>query len=98
MACISINVERIGGIVTRASVVGGMAVVASKIDGMQAKANRIGGMTLDAALIGGIHVNVYPVCSTSIREKYLEIEPEILWMWNNPVENDVYSNTNWNID
>lgn len=31
-------------------------------------------------------------------QPYLEIVPEILWMWDNPVDNDVLSNTEWNVD
>lgn len=98
MSCISIKVERIGGMSIQALRIGAMSVFASKIDAMHAKIERIGGMSLDVGLVGGMHVNVYPVCSTSIHDKYLEIEPEILWMWNAPAENNVFSNTNWNVE
>lgn len=31
-------------------------------------------------------------------QPFLEISPDLLWMWSAPVDNDVYSNTDWNVD
>lgn len=46
-----------------------------------------------------IKLGVTLTCSVSRKEPpYLEIEPEILWVWEIPVDNNVYSNTDWFVD
>lgn len=44
-----------------------------------------------------ISVSITLTCSVSLSRKYLEIEPEILWIWTTG-SNDVYSNTTWNLN
>ena len=45
-----------------------------------------------------IGVRLSPVCTPSIRNPYLEIEPEVLWVYADMVQyNDVISNTYWRI-
>lgn len=48
----------------------------------------------------GLSVSVTLTCSTAVPEAppYLEIEPKILWIWTMPADNDVLSNTTWNVD
>lgn len=98
MSCITIRVTKIGGIVTKASRIGGMAVNVAKIDGIRTNVERVGGMALNVARVGGMKCNVYPVCSVDMRGNFLDIAPKIVWIWNDPVENDVYSNTNWIVE
>lgn len=44
-----------------------------------------------------LSVNITLTCSVSLSKRYLEIEPEILWIWTTG-SNDVYSNTTWNLN
>lgn len=44
-----------------------------------------------------LSVNITLTCSVSLSGKYLEIDPEILWIWTTG-SNDVYSNTTWNLN
>lgn len=71
--------------------VGGIVTTAAK------EPETITGVTCSA--VGGIIARVSHVCTPSIREPYLEISPEIIWVvpdW--AVDNDVFSNTFWNIN
>ena len=45
-----------------------------------------------------LSVNITLTCSVSISKPYLEIDPEILWIWSFTGDNDVYSNTDWNLN
>ena len=45
-----------------------------------------------------LSVNITLTCSVSLSRRYLEIEPDILWIWTYTGDNDVYSNTTWNIN
>lgn len=45
-----------------------------------------------------LSVNITLTCSVSISKPYLEIEPEILWIWSFTGDNDVYSNVTWYIN
>lgn len=48
----------------------------------------------------GLSLTVSLTCSTAVPEAppYLDIEPKILWVWTMPADNNVYSNTTWNVD
>lgn len=53
---------------------------------------------LSCSAVGGISVRVSHVCTPNIRTPYLEIEPEIIWVYPEwAVDNDVFSNTTWHI-
>ncbi len=45
-----------------------------------------------------LSVNITLTCSVSISGKYLEIEPEVLWIWSFTGDNNVYSNTVWSLN
>lgn len=45
-----------------------------------------------------LSVNITLTCSVSVAKPYLEIEPEILWIWTYTGDNDVYSNVTWYIN
>lgn len=48
--------------------------------------------------VGGMKCRFSIICSSGVMPPYLEIAPEILWIWTDPGYNDVYSNTTWNIN
>ena len=98
MGCISIFLSKVGGgIKTTMSRIAGMSVRMDKMNGMSAKMAKIGGISADVAKIGKMKCAIYPVCTVDVGGNYLDIEPTILWIWNDPAENNVYSNTNWNV-
>lgn len=45
-----------------------------------------------------LSVTITLTCSVSISKPYLEIDPEILWIWSVTGDNDVYSNTVWSLN
>ena len=99
MGCISVILSKVGaGIKTTMTRIAGMSVRVDKMNSMTANMVKVGGIATNMAKIGGIQCEIYPVCSVDVRGKYLEIEPTILWIWNDPMENNVYSNTNWNVE
>lgn len=49
--------------------------------------------------VGGISARVSHVCTPNIRHPYLEISPEIIWVYPDwSAYNEVYSNTNWTVN
>lgn len=86
---VTCNATRIGGIICHAAHIGRIFATATKIGGISARMERNGGMTCQFALI----------CDTGFVDPYLEINPEIIWVYPDwSAYNDVYSNTNWNVD
>lgn len=73
------------------------------------KITRVGGIGVGAELASEkitasasrtpIHARLSLVCRPSIRTPYLEISPEILWVYSDLEQyNDVLSNTYWHIN
>ena len=98
MGCLSVTFTRIGGIEADAERIGGMACNLSRVGFANAFLSRIGGIEAKAERIGGMKCQFSIVCSSGIMPPYLEIAPEILWIWTDPGYNDVYSNTTWDIN
>lgn len=49
--------------------------------------------------VGGISARVSHVCTPNIRHPYLEIEPQLIWVYEDLENyNDVLSNTTWHIN
>lgn len=99
MNCIDVSSDRVGAVVTTA------AKVADQVTGVTCTrpslrveyeaAEGIGA----TALAGHIGVLVSHVCTPSIRNPYLEIQPELIWVYPDwAVDNDVLSNTTWHIN
>lgn len=44
---------------------------------------------------GGVVFRLEKICTTNVRDPYLEIEPTIVWVVDGWASNDVYSNTRW---
>lgn len=98
MGCVKINLTPVGGIACKFSSVDGINASVNPIGGIDARAERIGIIGVNAKRIGGIFCRVYRTCSPSIRIPYLEISPTIVWVIAGQTQNDVYSNTYWNIN
>lgn len=99
MSCTSVKINRVGeigaetglaseGIRSVLSREGAPGVRCSKQDtGITASMDR-----------EAIRARTSMVCTPSIRVPYLEIEPEVVWVYDGLESmNDVFSNTSWNI-
>lgn len=99
MSCTSVKITRVGDI-------GMSAELAS--EGIRACIARDGAIIVEAGKVGhisasmdhdAIRVRMSMVCTPSIRTPYLEIEPEIIWVYYDLESmNDVSSNTTWHIN
>lgn len=99
MGCLTVKYTRQGGIEADAERIGGIACTASRIGGVFAKATRSGGMATTMTRVGGMACRFALVCKPGILPPYLEINPEIIWVYPDwSAYNDVYSNTHWNVD
>lgn len=66
---------------------------------MSATAERVGGIGASMERKGGISCRFSLICSTGVVPPYLEINPEIIWVYPDwSAYNDVISNTHWNVD
>lgn len=70
----------------------------SRLGGINADVSRLGGIDASASRLGGISVGVSLLCEVDV-SKYLRVTPEeIQWITiTTPVEYNVWSNTNWNV-
>ena len=101
MGCLSVKLTRIGGIEATARRIGGaLAVRMTRVSDFAASLTRVGGMKVSFSRIGGnATVRLVQVCKTDIRKPYLEIRPEMIWVFPDyAVDNEVLSNTKWKID
>lgn len=98
MGCVKVILTPFGGIACKFSSIDGINASVNPIGGIDARAERIGIIGVNAKRIGGIFCRVYRTCSSSIRIPYLEISPTIVWVIAGQTQNDVYSNTYWNIN
>lgn len=98
MGCLLVDISRLGGVSVDADRIGGISCDISRAASADARLSRVGGMEADMAREGKMKCRFAIVCSTGIMPPYLEISPEILWIWTDPAYNDVYSNTTWGIN
>jgi len=98
MSCLLVSLSRVGGGSADATRIGGGIATLDRIGGAMASLARVGGATVGMSRIGGLKCRFSPICASGIGSPYLEISPTIVWMWADPVYNDVYSNTTWNVD
>lgn len=90
---------RIGGITVKYERQGGdMSIQMERQQGITTCAEYMTGMTVGAKREGGVRCRVFMICTPSFRNPYLEISPSIVWMLAGWTSNDVFSNTNWQID
>lgn len=98
MGCVKIKYERIGGISCNAEKVGGVGVKVESRNAISAGAEKVSGIDATAKRIGGIFCRAFKVCAPSIQAPYLEISPTVVWILAGQTENDVFSNTFWQIN
>ena len=95
----AVKYTRFGGIVADAERVGGISCTATNVGWMDATATRIGGIDASMERRGGVKCRFSLICTTNIIAPYLEINPEIIWVYPDwSAHNEVYSNTHWNVD
>lgn len=99
MSCMSAKMTRVGGIGVGAelSSEGIRAVLTRDAIGVRCTKEQTG---ITATLSHeAIQARLSMVCTPSIRAPYLEISPEIIWVYDGLEQyNDVLSNTYWNIN
>lgn len=99
MSCMSAKMTRVGGIGVGAelSSEGIRAVLTRDAIGVRCTKEQTG---ITATLSHeAIQARLSMVCTPSIRAPYLEISPEIIWVYSDLEQfNDVFSNTYWNIN
>lgn len=99
MSCMSAKITRVGKIGASSELVS---------EGIRAGMTRAGAMTAHCSKVptgitatldrDAIRARLSLVCTPSIRTPYLEISPEIIWVYPDwSAYNDVFSNTYWNI-
>ena len=99
MGCLTVTYTRLGGMTASAERVGGISCSATRFGGVSATAERVGGMDASIERVGGMSCRFSLICSTGVVPPYLEINPEIIWVFTDwSAQNDVYSNTHWNVD
>ena len=96
----NVTVERIGGITGIVERIGGeLTSSARRIGGIESDTERIGGIRTRAMRYGGIFCRMYQEVRGSVGGPYLEIDPTFLWVLaGQSTDNNVYSNTSWNVD
>ena len=112
MSCMSASLTRVGGskaTLTRVDGnttvslgrIGGKTEVTSRlINNPVVSLDRVGGnTTASLRRIGQMSCRLSLVCSSGVVIHYLEIEPTMIWVYPDfEVDNNVYSNTLWNVD
>lgn len=100
MSCTSVKITRVGRIgITSGLVSEGIRAGITREGTMSAHCSKVPTgitATLDR---DAIRARLSMVCSPSIRVPYLEIQPEILWVYSDLEQyNEVLSNTYWNVN
>ena len=100
MGCVSSILHRVGGItssLTRGD--GGIESSLDRVGGIESSLQYVSGISASLARVSGISSRMGLICRPNIGTPYLEIEPEIIWVYPEwAVDNNVYSNTHWNVD
>lgn len=98
MSCLSVSMTPVGGITSSARMVdGGLTASAINMGGIVTKAEMVGGIRTEVKRKGGISCRFFQECRTGLTP-YLEIAPTVVWVLAGWTSNDVYSNTDWNIN
>lgn len=99
-SCISISVQRIGAVTTTATKEpDAITRVDCSAVGRIAPSLELQGRIYASTSVLAVTARVSHVCTPSIRNPYLEIEPELIWVYPDwAADNDVLSNTTWHIN
>ena len=98
MSCISVTLSREGGVTATAERIGGFISTLTRAAGATARLEREGAFSATITRKNGMSCRLWQVCPASIRKPFLEISPEVVWILAGYTQNDVYSNTTWNIE
>lgn len=100
MGCLSFKLSRIGGGDASLTRVGGHSMRLEDICDIDASLTMVDGdYRVSLKKKGGMACRMGLVCRTNIRVPYLEIAPTIIWVYPDiAVDNEVYSNTHWNVN
>lgn len=79
MSCLTVNIERKGGILASADRVGVIDAVFSRYGGIEAYATRVGGVGVSFENKGGVKVNMGIVCGANLGDF------EVLWVQDGPL-------------
>lgn len=78
---------------------GCLTVKLTRVGGITADAERVGGISCSATRVGRMACRFSLICRTNIIAPYLEISPNVIWVFTDwSANNDVISNTHWNVD
>ena len=100
-ARLSASLQRSASMSVAAVRVGGIEAAVDRLGGrLSAHVNRVVSISGDIARIGGsLNVRLTQVCTPNLEPPYLEIEPQVVWVYAGlEATNDVFSNTNRNIN
>ena len=75
-----------------------LTVTIDRKDWVSSRMDRLDDFVFTPTRKGGIHCKVFQSWSVNIRQPYLEISPTIVWVLAGHTQNDVYSNTTWNVE
>ena len=105
-----VKLSRVDGISAFAEKEGGINASVESVSGINASLepgvipfafsfDKDGGITFKADRLDGIGCTFTYTDRRDISKKYLEIEPEVIWVWPDLESlNDVYSNVTWQIN
>lgn len=89
-SCMTASLTRIDGDAS--------ASATRKDGGVRSSAVRMDGdLTASASIMGTQAFRMVQVCRSSVAMHYLDISPKVVWIFAGSAENDVYSNTKWNV-
>ena len=79
---------------------GCLTVKLTRVGGIEASLTRVcGGISATFTKVGGMTCRLGLVCKPNILHPYLEIEPELIWVYPDwATDNNVYSNTSWKVN
>lgn len=99
MGCLTVTYTRLGGIAVGTERAGGISCSGTRFGGVSATAERVGGIDASMERASGMTCRFLLICSTGIVPPYLEINPKIIWVFTDwSAQNEVLSNTRWNVD
>jgi len=97
--CMTVTAYPVGDLHCTATAVGGFHATATPVGEIRCVTTATGRIRAHAIPVGRLRCRVYQSCTVNIGgRKYLEIDPEIIWILSGWSSNDVYSNTTWRVD
>lgn len=98
MSCTEVKITRVGGIGAGAELSSEGIRAGLTRDAIGVRCSKMQTGITATLSHDAILARLSMVCTPSIREPYLEIEPKLIWVYTNiESTNDVFSNTYWNI-